>query len=310
MAASPSTTGSSINGPRATTYDPAQLKAQDLAAAAVFESDPDFQALLKKAVAKGYSTDQFVAELMSTPYYRKTADSAREWSALEKADPATAKRQLAITEADLRQQAAQQGVTLSDQQLKTYATQVHMFGWDQAQIQYALSSQLTHQTLANYGGNAAQTLDTLRKTYSDYGLQVGDGTLAARVRNVNAGVTDINTYIEQAKNQAKTMYAGAAHAIDAGVSVRDVADPFIQQMASTLEVDANTLNVNDPTIRKALQYVDPSQMGKPGVEPALQPLWHFEQQLKDDPRWLKTNNAQKDTMDAAHQVLTDWGFTS
>jgi len=39
-------------------------------------------------------------------------------------------------------------------------------------------------------------------------------------------------------------------------------------------------------------------------------VWEFEQQLRQDPRYMKTQQAQDASMNMAHKVLTDWGVTS
>jgi hypothetical protein len=38
------------------------------------------------------------------------------------------------------------------------------------------------------------------------------------------------------------------------------------------------------------------------------PLWQFENELRSDPRWKKTQNAQDSLMQVGHQVLADFGL--
>jgi len=45
-------------------------------------------------------------------------------------------------------------------------------------------------------------------------------------------------------------------------------------------------------------------------KPATKPLWQFEQELRKDPRWNYTNNAQQSLMNTARQVLQDFGLVS
>jgi hypothetical protein len=40
------------------------------------------------------------------------------------------------------------------------------------------------------------------------------------------------------------------------------------------------------------------------------PLWQFEQELRQDPRWTYTNNAQEDLMGTARQILKNFGLVS
>jgi hypothetical protein len=75
-------------------------------------------------------------------------------------------------------------------------------------------------------------------------------------------------------------------------------------MSNLLEIDPGTLTTFTPAIRKAMQgTTDP----KTGVR-ASTPLWQFEDQVRQDPRWQYTQNA-KDTMSTALVKLgADFGF--
>jgi len=42
--------------------------------------------------------------------------------------------------------------------------------------------------------------------------------------------------------------------------------------------------------------------------PTPMPLGDFEKQVRQDPRWLSTDNAQDSIMSNAHRVLVDMGF--
>jgi len=73
-------------------------------------------------------------------------------------------------------------------------------------------------------------------------------------------------------------------------------------MANILEIDPDSITFSDPTLRKALQSTDAS--GKPSA----QPLWQFEANLRNDPRWEYTNNARATVDSLSLKVLRDWGF--
>lgn len=82
----------------------------------------------------------------------------------------------------------------------------------------------------------------------------------------------------------------------------DLASPYMQSMGNILEVNPGELDLFNPTIRKALQATDDKG------QPTSKPLWQFENELRKDPRWLKTKNAQDSLLSAGHQVLSDFGL--
>ncbi len=98
------------------------------------------------------------------------------------------------------------------------------------------------------------------------------------------------------------LLGGFATQIDAGLTTKQAASPYIQSMASILELDPNAVNLDDPTIAKALTGVN--EQGTPTV----MPLWQFERELKKDSRWRYTKNAQDELLGTGMQVLRDLGF--
>jgi hypothetical protein len=80
-------------------------------------------------------------------------------------------------------------------------------------------------------------------------------------------------------------------------------------MAKTLELSDKSISISDPSVQKALAYRETAKGGKPGA-PAQMPLWQFESGLKNDKRWLGTQNAQDSVMAAGRKVLSDWGLAS
>jgi hypothetical protein len=67
-------------------------------------------------------------------------------------------------------------------------------------------------------------------------------------------------------------------------------------MYQVLEVNPETINVNDATLRKAI-----------GPDKEMS-LYEWQDFLKKDPRWQYTNNARESAYDAARTVLKDFGM--
>lgn len=86
------------------------------------------------------------------------------------------------------------------------------------------------------------------------------------------------------------------------MSVRKIADPYIQTMASLLEIPDSEIDLYDQSIQRALQYRQ--QDGSP----TLKPLWQFEEDTRKDTRWLSTNNARETLMGSTNSILKMWGL--
>lgn len=151
-------------------------------------------------------------------------------------------------------------------------------------------------------GAAAETLNTLRQYASDLGVQYDESWYNKATTRVLKYKDDIETYNNQIREIAKSQYPTLAEQIDAGFTVRQLASPYTQSMSRLLEINPETISLNDRTIRQALTGL--SSEGKPMTTP----LWQFEQQLRQDPRWNYTNNAQEELMGTARQILKSFGL--
>jgi hypothetical protein len=111
---------------------------------------------------------------------------------------------------------------------------------------------------------------------------------------------------QHAIDTAKSLYPGIAHNLDAGMTVQTVADPFVQSMGKLLEIDPNSIGIDNPLVKRALQGQTINQGGKTSTQ--MTTLTDFENQVRADPRWQHTQNAYDTAATALVTVGRDWGF--
>ena len=81
-----------------------------------------------------------------------------------------------------------------------------------------------------------------------------------------------------------------------GTDLETIYAPYKNVMYQTLEIDPESINLNDSTLRSAIG---------PNGE---MPIYDFQRALRKDARWQYTNNARKEVSDVALKVLKDFGF--
>jgi hypothetical protein len=86
--------------------------------------------------------------------------------------------------------------------------------------------------------------------------------------------------------------------------VADLAAPYMQSMAETLEINPASINMFDPTIRTAMAH----QNEKGEAVPLS--VTDFEDQLRADNRWQYTDSAHKQLKGYANQLGKLWGIQS
>jgi len=84
--------------------------------------------------------------------------------------------------------------------------------------------------------------------------------------------------------------------LDQGLDLDAVYAPYRNTMASLLEVNPDSISLNDALLRTAIQ--GDKEM----------PIYDFQRQIKKDNRWQYTNNAREEVAGSVQQVLRDFGF--
>lgn len=210
-------------------------------------------------------------------------------------------KQIKSSKEAIRISASQLGVTLDDAKINSLAN-AYARGDITASV---LPYEIARQGEIDYTkGAAGNTYNKLRELASAYGIQYSEDWYKNSVAGILSGKESEDTYDVSIKELAKSKYPTLAKQIDAGRNVRELASPYIQTMAQILEVGPDSIGVDDFYINQALTGLDADGT------PKQKPLWEFQQQLRQDPRWRYTKNAQEATMSSARQVLKDFGLVS
>jgi len=275
-----------------------------------FKHDPELWALVNKAIKSPggpWTPEEFQAQLKNTKWFKIHAASDREWRALQRVDPATANARMAQTKTRIVQMAKQQGITIDPKRLKDMVWRINAYAWDDNQVASALAAEMKFdpKKVDSYEGMMASNAAAIKKHAADFGIPVSDASAFALMKDLVGRNTSEEGIIEYVKKQAKIKYAGLADDIDAGLTVKQYADPFLQTQAKLLEVDPADVHLDDPRIAAALQNRDPKTN-----KPAAMSLFDFEKSVKADSRWMKTKNARDELMDGTRQILSDWGLSS
>lgn len=267
----------------------------------LFDSVPELKKLFERATKGQWTPQKFQAEVRDTKWWKERPDSARKFLILQSGDPATARQQLDQMMVKIAQASGSLGGPTDSKTIRKIALEAIMNAWTDGQIRWNLAKRI------DLGGDkrpgeAGENYDKLASYAYDMGIRMSDWWLGEASRQIVAGSKSIQDFEDEIRRNAKGTYSNWAKQIDAGQSVADLASPYFQSMATILELPAGSVNLFDPTIKKALQSKD--SQGKS----VIKPMWQFENELRNDPRWRKTKNAQDSAMQITRQVLSDFGF--
>lgn len=156
---------------------------------------------------------------------------------------------------------------------------------------------------ADLGGRAAEFERNVVQWAQKNGLQLSGNSVA---KYVAAGVEGRST-LDDIKNDLRRTYLSGSYPawsdrIMQGDDPADIAAPYKQRMARMLEMNEDEIDLNDSLLQKAMQGVGAD--GKPSVTP----LYAFDREIREDPRWPQTDNAYEIYTKVGTDLLTTFGF--
>lgn len=138
-----------------------------------------------------------------------------------------------------------------------------------------------------------QDLQTVAKAN---GLTLSDAQLQNYAKEIEGG-KDIKVIQNQIRQSAALgMPDSVKKLINEGTDLETVYSPYRNRMAAILEVNPDSIDLNDSALRMAI-----------GPDKEMS-LYDFQRQLRKDSRWQYTSQAKQEVSDAAMKILQDFGF--
>jgi hypothetical protein len=286
--------------------------------------------LLLKAVEKGYTEKQFLDEAMLTNWWQSNAGSVREriidlnkYKELQKKGLDVSKSDFGMYQTDKMRQVKDRakklaGVTLDDATAQKIVEDIYNgfldndpLAIDRLIIPYvSKSTNLYGQgAVTGFGGEALQVQQSLASIAKANGLSVADilpklgGAIAGQdaeqttIQEILSGNIDLNTVLSNARQiaaQGQPEYVRKL--LGSGYNLEDIYAPYKQTMASVLEINPDQIDLNDNSLRMAIN------------EKGDMNIYDYKKALRQDSRWQYTGQAKESVATAALGVLRDFGF--
>ena len=137
---------------------------------------------------------------------------------------------------------------------------------------------------------------TIRDTARANLLNLSDVQVNNFLADLKAG-QDIKTINNRIRNiAAMGMPDNVKEMVASGVDLETIYQPYKNRMAAILEINPETISVNDSTLRSAI-----------GPDKEM-PLYEFEKALRKDSRWQYTDNARQKASEISARIRRDFGF--
>lgn len=299
-------TGSTAVTPKLSTDE---LAAQYGLSAALINSNKELKSLFGKAVSGSWTADLFTAKLKNTNWWKLQPDTLRTYITERFTDPATWRQKNQAAQASINALAVQVGLGSqiyttgkfaggANPLLKQAIYNSVALGWTDARIKDWLGSKVAVHGGGTMWGEAGTALDQIHSTAYLNGMRY-TGWAVGMARGIASGKDTLEHAEAVIRAQAAAKYSAFADQIKAGQNLSDLASPYIQSVAKILELPSTDVDVFNSHVSQAMTSNTKGQ---------AMSIWEFEQSLRKDPLWKKTQNAQDSAMSTAHQVLTQFGM--
>lgn len=285
---------------------------------AIIEQDPKLKQAYLDFVKGKITQDRFKNVVVTSDYVAKNSQTIRQrkynkavYEEMGPEDQASGNSQYAqdIFEvmANVKTFAKNAGAAISDTEARTIADRLYMLGQDRSEfsinaairpfIRVGMSP--TGATVGGAGGqNYRQLLDTAFQNgiaTSEIPSVLGYRSMDEILQAINAGESP-ETFQQGMRNYASTGQSDfVKNQLGQGVNLRAIANPYIVAMQDVLELQPDTIKLNDSMVQLGLQ--------NNGMN-----IFDFKKLLRKDPRWQYTKNAEQDVSNATMRILRDFGF--
>jgi len=244
---------------------------------------------------KAGNTTDAELEYYKTSYYKNLTSNAQTRQKKKASQPGVYAQELEAYKLEQKKRLTARGITVSDATLED----AYLKGLSDSQVDL---NALIAAKGKPIGGSTLGSVQSLKEYADAFGMSYSQRSLDAWSQGIFSGTTTADDIQAQIRRDASSAFPVYADQINKGTSVEALTSAYKSSMANILEIDADSITFNDPTLRRALQYIGPD--GKPAVKP----IWQFETELRQDPRWEKTDGARKIVDSLSLKVLRDLGL--
>lgn len=290
----------------------------------IFNNVPSLKRLLERYVAEDWTPDKLRKAIRDDVWFRKNSAEIKaryvqlyNYQDLVKTGQAQGttdyEKQIATLERQLADKARKMGSNLASDPAALRKAAENMYitnvGIDDAMtldfIAAAIKpigTMIAGKPATGYSGEALQNYQQLQNIARRNGFKLvdiipGAATEEQVLQGLATGKFDINRIAQDARKlaaQGQPQYV--RDLLGQGYDLSDVYTPYREVMAKTLNLNADQIDLNDPTLRMAI--TDKGDMN----------LYDFSKILRKDNRWQYTANAKEEVANATLQVLKDFGF--
>ena len=307
--------------------DMATLQAKFSIAAGVIGADSSLKTVLDKILQDGITSEAIMTQMIQdTLWYKNQTDKQRSYEYAKSTNPGQFAADLQLNASNIVKQFMGNGIKITAAEAIDYAQQLmksvvldksgKVVRYDQEflnkimanAIDFSKKSVIGGKTIYNMTGKLETVANELYKRAWDYGFPSSmsntrfEGWFENTMKGLIAGTLNPEDIDNDFQKQAMSMFPGLTNQLSQGQTLRAAADPWINALANTWEVDPNTIDLNDKYLQQALNYTDEKGNVK------TMNLYDTKKLGRRSPDSDFTSWAKEEKTGIANTILRDFGY--
>lgn len=306
--------------------DMATLQAKFSIAAGVIGSDDSLRLILEKILADGITSEALMTQMIQgTTWYKNQTDTQRAYAYAKETNPGQFAADLQLNASNIVKQFMGNGISITANQAIDYAQQLmqsavikdgKVVRYDQEflnkimanAIDFSKKSTIGGMTVYNMTGKLETVANELYKRAWDYGFPASmsnsrfESWFENSMKGLIAGTLNVEDLDNELQSRARSMFPGLTQQLTQGQTLRQAADPWLNAIADTWEMDVNSLDLNNDYVQRALNYTD-----EKGNVTTMN-LYDAKKMARRSSNWDYTSTAKEEKTKIASTILRDFGF--
>jgi hypothetical protein len=307
--------------------DMATLQAKFSIAAGIIGADSSLKTVLDQILQQGITSEAIMTQMIQgTLWYKNQTDKQRQYEFAKETNPGQFAADLQLNASNIVKQFMGNGIKITAAEAIEYAQQLmksvvldksgKVVRYDQEflnkimanAIDFSKKSTIGGKVVYNMTGKLETVANELYKRAWDYGFPSSmsntrfEGWFENTMKGLIAGTLNPEDIDNDFQKQAMSMFPGLTNQLTQGLTLRAAADPWINALANTWEVDPNTIDLNDKYLQQALNYTDEKGNVK------TMNLYDTKKLGRRSPDSDFTSWAKEEKTGIANTILRDFGF--
>ena len=307
--------------------DLATLQAKFSIAAGVIGADDSLRLVLDQILQQGITSEAIMTQMVQgTLWYKNQTDKQRSYEYAKATNPGQFAADLQLNASNIVKQFMGNGIKITAAEAIDYAQQLmksvvldksgKVVRYDQEflnkimanAIDFSKKSVIGGKTIYNMTGKLETVANELYKRAWDYGFPSSmsntrfEGWFENTMKGLIAGTLNPEDIDNDFQKQAMSMFPGLTNQLSQGQTLRAAADPWINAIANTWEVDPNSIDLNDKYLQQALNYTD-----EKGTVKTMN-LYDVKKLARRSPDSDFTSWAKEEKTGIANTILRDFGY--